>query len=676
MGTKMELHSHIEYSRHVLSARCHTFTHVYALLLVGALALLFLSSIASAGGTKQFVLVADTHYGNVIEGNGSADDIDLMEKWINNTDPDFLLHMGDVASYEQKKDIAYNGSYNEFIQAGESFDELINETPIEDVWWVVGNHDAYADIDNQNNSWAHWDGARFLRDRHFTSPWYTIREGNNVFIFCAVINDMKFGWDSDWRNMSWGEERGSSYIPQNKLDWLEGELGHWENTENNIFLIVHLPITDTNGYSRAWHRQTDNQWLVTSKKLLELLEEYRVDVYMHGHVHTDPDTSKSSDVNVSRGTVLVSGFRTDLPNTTFLRVSDINWEHAKEATRSSYPSLMYFNLTDGSDHFDLRAVRLDKGSETKITVNNSATGEEYVRIPLSYNVTGMEGNDNHIDDYRQGWGVWEYSDEGTCQWYKDSEGLRVNKSVWIESRWDMWKVKTVTEFTVNWTSTRGSMNHTFYASNNAMVSWSGPYSDPTDMPTARWFRVNTTITPNTNEIVYVYDMQFEAVENDITPPFLSVEYDPITDKVLFIARDSGGQMTTLRVRKSGSYRTYTLTDIAGNTAQVKLLYGESTVRGWTVRKFLLQEAIFNGNHVVKFTNGEKYALRTRKVSGDVRDLVQKIGGAEWTYKATYSAGKDRTRVLINDGGWSSYFQPGCCVANATISMKGFQYSLM
>ncbi|MCI0497043.1 MAG: metallophosphoesterase, partial [Thermoplasmata archaeon] len=318
------------------------------------LILCLLASSAVAQKSKTFVLVADTHFGNVHEGNGSADDIASMEDWINGTDPDFLMHMGDIVSYSKKAGADDQGDYDEFIEAGASFDEMIEHTPINDVWFALGNHEAYPNTDTKYSKWAHWDGARFMRDRGLVSPWYVIKEGNNVFVFVGVVRDMENGWVSEWKDIGWGKNEGSIYIPQNKLEWLDRTLAYWKDTPNNIFVICHMAIVDTNSYSRAWYHQSHNQWIMTSRKLLSIFEDNRVDVYLHGHIHTDPDSSYSSHVNVSKGNVLVSGFRSDLPATTFIHVPSINWEHGKERNkRSNYPALMTFDLVEDQVYFEL-----------------------------------------------------------------------------------------------------------------------------------------------------------------------------------------------------------------------------------------------------------------------------------------------------------------------------------
>jgi len=408
------------------------------------------------------------------------------------------------------------GELSDYALANKDFDDLIQNTNIENIWFTFGGgHDGYA-----HKTPPHWNGASFQRDRNLTSLWYTIKEGNNVFIFTSILQGSP---DPAIWDYGWGDPidylKNGHFIAMNKLNWLESQLAEYENTENNIFVITHTPIVHTNAYTHDWAQMQRYTWMNTSDILLDLFEEYRVDVFIHAHVHTDPDKAYSNHTNVSAGNVLLRGFRSDLPDTTFLHATDVNWEHGStRGVNSNYPSVMYFKMIEGNNYFDLRAVRTDTNDTVGITYNNSNndTTETTLRIPLSYSITGMDTS-NQIDFFEQGWGVWEFSDEGNYQWYKDSEGLRVNKSAWITSRWDLWEEEEITGFIVNYTETNGTLSHQFYCSEDRMSTWRGPYNDASDLGSCRWIQVNTTFSPISGSVIYVYDMNFNMTPAIVTP---------------------------------------------------------------------------------------------------------------------------------------------------------------
>ncbi len=437
--------------------------------------------------SKTFVLWADTHYGNT-ERDGAANDIAASVEWIKEKNPDFVFHLGDIVD---------RGEFAEFDAASADFDEIIHNTPVQGIWFTFGGgHDGYFDQVGSPN----WNGAEFLRKRKLTGLWYTIREGNNVFIFCSIVQG-KPGWDSAWGS------GGGHFIPQNKLDWLEEQLAKYEDTENNIFVIAHTQLYHTNAYSHEWAQMDKIEWQKTSEKLLELFGRYRVDVYVHGHLHIDPDQSYSGHADASAGNVLLNGFRQDLPSTTFIHAGSVDWEHGRERSlKSNYPSVMHFNLVEGNNYFDLKAERVDTSAKVKITYNDGSESAETIKVPLSYPVSGL-GSDNEVDYFEQAWSVWRYSDEGDYQWYKDSEGLRTDKNSWIVSRWDLWEPKKITGFSVEWNE-KGSLSHEFYCSNNGMATWSEPVDNASDLGVCRWIKVKTSIVPNGT--VYIYDMNPET----------------------------------------------------------------------------------------------------------------------------------------------------------------------
>lgn len=433
----------------------------------------------TAPNSLTFVLWSDTHYGVVGSKRAALE-------WIKNKNPDFLFHLGDIADRGELK-------FGEFNKANAAFDDIIKNTNVENIWITLGGgHDGYPDPLGLPN----WNGVSFLRDRKLTSSWYTIKKGNNVFIFCNIIGC--YGWTLDWRT------GGCHFIPQNYIDWLGGQLSKWNDTENNIWIITHSPLQHTNVYTHEWGGMQTEPWITTTAKIKNLLSKYRVDVLMNGHVHIDPDKSHSSHPNVSGGNVVLGTSRDDLPDkTTFLHVPSVCWRHGREkGGKSTYPAVMYFDLIEGENYFDLKAARVDTSSSVNITYNDGSESLEKIRVPLSYPIEGMNGS--NIDFFEQAWGVWEFSNEGDYQWYKDSEGLMAENDSWIISRWDLWENKIIVGFDVNWNE-MGSLSHEFYCSKDNMNTWDGPYNKASDLGNCRWVEVKTMIYPST--ITYIYDMK-------------------------------------------------------------------------------------------------------------------------------------------------------------------------
>jgi len=429
----------------------------------------YLYKITGITGTKRFAFIADTHYGNT-EGNGSTDDISATNSSLKSLNPDFIFHLGDIAD---------RGETNQFAQAKADFADYVKNTKAENVWFTFGgSHDGYMD----KIAPADWKGAKFARDMELYSLWYTIKEGNSVFIFCSIVQGSA-GWDLGL------SDNDGHFIPQNKLDWLESELKKYQNTQNNIFVISHSQIVDTNADSSPgqWAQMDDPSWQRSSQKLRDLFARYRVDAYIHGHLHMDPD---KYDAN-GRGNVLLKGSNGAATN--YIHVPDTNWEHGQErGINSTYPGLMYFDLTEGTKALTIKAIRTDQNSPVSISYNSNKTLAEEIKINLSYPVSALASL-NSPDEINYSWGVWEYSDEDDFQWY-DLDGLRLNKPGSFYSIFDLGAVKTISKIDVSWNH-QGQMTHLFYKSQDGK-NWQGPISNLGKLGPTRYLKLKTSVVPN------------------------------------------------------------------------------------------------------------------------------------------------------------------------------------
>jgi len=471
--------------------------------------------------TKFFVLTADPHWGSV-EGTGSDEECTLMVDWIKYKNPDFMLMAGDVAEGQ-----TWGGGKSTELQlswASENFSDIISNTNIEKIWWTFGgNHDGYVDA-NYNN----WDGATFLRSENLSSLWYTIKVGNNVFIFCSII-----GCDATWSDSDWSIGNRDHIITQPHIDWLESQLAKYD-TNNNIFIICHTQVQNTNIASGDddWAQMGTTAWETVSTQLRNMFGNYSVDAWIHGHVHADPSHSYDDDNECNQGNIVLQGFNgvTGVMNTTYCHIGSVFHEHGAIPSIRTFPSLYYFNLTEGNSYIDIVAHRLDTNESVGITYNDSAGTQSSIRIPLDHSISGLSGNSP--DDFEQFWCPWRYSDEAApYQWWKDSQGFRIGKAGWVEHRYDLWEEKNITGFWANWSNTAGiTLTHKIYRCtgwSGGNPSWSSGWWDESNVsgiPDSRWLFVNTSFT-KTGSTGYIYNMSFNTTAGGGSLPFAFTSID-------------------------------------------------------------------------------------------------------------------------------------------------------
>jgi len=166
-----------------------------------------------------------------------------------------------------------------------------------------------------------------------------------------------------------------------------------------------------------------------------------------------------------------------------------------------------------------------------------------------------------------------------------------------------------------------------------------------------------------------------TVRIDTTAPELRIWYDVSRDRVRFHPADLLDDSPVKKTRRSGSLRTFILTDHAGNVAKVKLLYTKSVRDDWSIRKVVLTKVRHNDGAWHYFRAGERYALRTLTESRSLSGLEQISRGSNWQFSAIYAGATDSTRVTVSDGGWSTSTVSGVCCADMFVSGNAATYSL-
>ena len=266
------------------------------------------------------MLVTDTHWGgegeaNGGEGNGAEDDI---EDWIacaKSFNPDYIFHIGDIT--DRGRDI-------QFAYAEQSFADIINSTNVDRIWTTAGGaHDGLMDYYYKEQKWK----LGFYRILNQTSQWYTLKIGNNVFVFCGNFAQPE-SWATPYNYGADNSTGKAKLMNQNKVDWLDRTLAKWQGTGNNIFILYHLPLYDTNVYSKTWVGKDPDRLVHEHTLIKNIIGKYTdVVAWFNGHVHIDPDEFADG-----LGSCVSGASRANLPDHVhFIYCGDIWWEHGPAA---------------------------------------------------------------------------------------------------------------------------------------------------------------------------------------------------------------------------------------------------------------------------------------------------------------------------------------------------------
>ena len=241
--------------------------------------------------TFSFIHITDFHIGDL---RGLSESIKETIGWksikrcideINIIRPDFVLISGDLV-FGQLYPFEYHREYKVCYEMIQEFDVPTFLAP--------GNHDGYNRILE--------DGFSYWQD-YFGPLYYSFDYGNYHF---QAINsyDMSkiFRLTFLFIPLNWG---GS--ISDEQLNWIEQDLQQ-HSSKHTIQFMHHNPLWDT-GKDSLIRKDYENR-----ENLLNIIDEYNVDMVLAGHVHWD-------SVNIENDTIFIT---TTTPESE-IRVFDGYW---------------------------------------------------------------------------------------------------------------------------------------------------------------------------------------------------------------------------------------------------------------------------------------------------------------------------------------------------------------
>lgn len=215
-----------------------------------------------------FGAVADVHMDYQSYERGAYEKWTAVLNFFASQNADKIIVAGDMTG-DGNLDADYK-KYTELIE-GSDFD-------IADIHEGLGNHG------NLASTWelfvAHTAGGDDVRPAEGTAYFYTLVEGetrDNLFVFMAQELDAS------------GNTAGIDNFSKEQVDWLEGLLAEYADTETNIFLMIHSPFLNF-GAGEKHHggyggciRLTDD--FPQNMRVKSLLETYKDVVVLSGHTH-------------------------------------------------------------------------------------------------------------------------------------------------------------------------------------------------------------------------------------------------------------------------------------------------------------------------------------------------------------------------------------------------------
>jgi len=542
--------------------------------------------------TKEFLWWSDTHFSNN-EGDGAEDDIADAVEVIKQRNPDFGIHYGDLTS---------DGKDTEFDWYWGNISEIKQNTGIERMWATPGeSHDAFEDkvnpaskLGGEDVGWNWLD--QYNRRGNQTGNWYTIREGNNVFIMLSAMAYPSDTWSGMYDNSrSTVNTEYRIMIPKHKVEWFKEQMKYQCSKDRNIFVATHDPFSYTNIYTHEWWGANMYSWRNTTKQVNDVMRETcPADVVQTGHVHTDADAYYSGNQYVAGGSVLWSEWYNaniqnrdlggKLPNTTYMQMPVINYEHGAATNNpdadTTYPWIGLVNFTQGESKIEVKALDVTGGSGSRVgwTYNDTTATVDPLTLQLDHPIDfGNNSNGNKIDGFNQSWTINRFSDESAdTQWYKPN-GFWTNKSsAWIESRFRYNSPKSFNSLRVDWNeSTEGccSLSHRFRSTNSSTLDgWTQWYDNVSNVPSGNYWSINTSIS--TSSSVTITEMELQQSSEDTTPPNSSdnwtstgfVDKSEVTVRLNASDNQGGSGVANISYRvNDGSYST-----VSGNKTDVPI----------------------------------------------------------------------------------------------------------
>lgn len=223
-------------------------------------------------GTHQYRLgvTSDVHMNFEELGFGSLGKWDKTMNFFYQHEVDNVIVTGDMTG-----DTNLDYEYQYYISGIESYMD------IDDVYECIGNHGNTASSLSYFSKYT--SGSEEVHPYENSPYYYVLKEGkqesyrDNLFIFMA--QELKGPSDSAaYDNFS-----------KEQIDWLEGVLKQYGNTDTNIFLIEHSPFLNWSPgdrYNGDYARKiTFKESYVQTMRLKKLLETYKDVIMMSGHTH-------------------------------------------------------------------------------------------------------------------------------------------------------------------------------------------------------------------------------------------------------------------------------------------------------------------------------------------------------------------------------------------------------
>jgi predicted phosphodiesterase len=194
----------------------------------------------------------------------------VLDRAMQDTDADFILHLGDMALHDGRRAGHWEGFLNEYKH---SRTPLLEKYP---VLPVIGNHE-YA---NDSTGWANFEAV-------FDYPRFYVIDTPQAALFVVDSNyivDQHQDLDDDEQDAlfdRWFVSADSS----EEASWLEQELKKREDRPYKI-VAMHHPLVTFSWHEKDWFSRSNGPELPHKRnRLIALLQEYDVQVVLSGHEH-------------------------------------------------------------------------------------------------------------------------------------------------------------------------------------------------------------------------------------------------------------------------------------------------------------------------------------------------------------------------------------------------------
>ncbi|NBC17289.1 MAG: hypothetical protein GVY18_08250 [Bacteroidetes bacterium] len=194
----------------------------------------------------------------------------VLDRAAQETESDFILHLGDMALHDGRRADHWEGFLDEYKHS---------RTPLLDTYPVlpvIGNHE-YA---NDSTGWANYDAV-------FDYPRFYVIDTPRAALFVVDSNyivDQHQDLDDDRQDAlfdRWFVAADSSA----EAAWLERELAKRADRPYKI-VAMHHPLVTFSWHEKDWFSRSNGRELPHKRnRLIALLQEYDVQVVLSGHEH-------------------------------------------------------------------------------------------------------------------------------------------------------------------------------------------------------------------------------------------------------------------------------------------------------------------------------------------------------------------------------------------------------